>query len=67
LEKPWAFVDETMVLGEIGGNRPGARRRYRHFVEEGLLREIESPFEAVQWQTALGSETLPSKYGIVWF
>jgi chromosomal replication initiation ATPase DnaA len=25
-------------------------------VEEGLLREIKSPLEAVQWQTALGRE-----------
>jgi putative transposase len=57
LEKPWAFVEETMVLGELGGTRQGTRLRYRRFVEEGLLREIESPFEAVQWQTALGSET----------
>jgi chromosomal replication initiation ATPase DnaA len=30
-------------------------------VEEGLLREIESPFEAVQWQTALGSESFAQK------
>lgn len=57
LEKPWAFVEETMVLGELGGARQGTRLRYRHFVEEGLVREIENPFEAVQWQTALGSET----------
>jgi putative transposase len=32
--------------------------RYRRFVEEGLISEIANPFEAVQWQTALGSERL---------
>lgn len=58
LEKPWGFVEEAMVLGELGGGiGQKARLRYRRFVEEGLLREIENAFAAVQWQTALGSET----------
>ena len=30
---------------------------YRRYVEEGLLREIESPWELVRWQTVLGSES----------
>jgi REP-associated tyrosine transposase len=53
------FVSEELVLGELGGNSLKQQKlRYRRFVEEGLLREIENPFEAVQWQMVLGSESL---------
>ena len=60
LAKPFPFIEEEMVLGELGG-RGRERLRYRHFVEEGLLREIESPLEAVQWQLVLGSESFVQK------
>ncbi len=56
------FVSHDLVLGELGGR--GVRQRklgYRRFVEEGLLREIESPFLLVQWQMALGSESFVQK------
>lgn len=56
LEKPLGFIDEEMVLGELGGPRRGECLRYRKFVEEGLVREIINPFEAVQWQAILGDE-----------
>jgi hypothetical protein len=36
-------------------------RHYRRFVEEGLLREVDNPFEAVQWQAALEDECLVQK------
>ncbi len=52
--EPW--VSQERVLGEIGGAVKERRSRYRRFVEEGLLREIESPWEAVRWQIALGQE-----------
>lgn len=57
LGAPFSFVREEMVLGEMGGPRRGRALRYRRFVEEGLLREIASPLEAVQWQAVLGSES----------
>ena len=50
-----------MVLGELQASRGSERLRYRRFVEEGLVREIENPFEAVQWQTVLGSEGFVQK------
>ena len=50
-----------MVLGELRGPRRAERLRYRRFVEEGLLREIENPFEAVRWQAVLGDESLVQK------
>ena len=32
------------------------RLYYRRWVEEGLINEIENPFEAVKWQQVLGGE-----------
>jgi putative transposase len=55
------FVKEEMVLGELRGPRRAERLRYRRFVEEGLLREIQSPFEAVRWQAVLGDESFVRK------
>ena len=37
------------------------RLRFRRFVEEGLLREVANPFEAVQWQAVLGDESFVQK------
>ncbi len=56
LAKPTSWVKDELVLGELGGSRRGGALRYRRFVEEGLLREIENPLEAAQWQAVLGSE-----------
>ena len=53
------FVTEDLVLGEVGDgiNVHRCKVQYRHFVEEGLLREIENPFEQVRWQSVLGDES----------
>jgi putative transposase len=56
LARAESWVTQERVLGEIGGAAKERRLRYRRFVEEGLLREIENPLEAVRWQTALGRE-----------
>ncbi len=61
LSAPLPFVQEAMVLGELRGPGRAERLRYRRFVEEGLLREIENPFEAVRWQAVLGDESLVQK------
>jgi putative transposase len=62
LTKQNPSVSEELVLGEFGGRTiQQDKLRYRRFVEEGLLREIENPFEAVQWQIVLGSESLVRK------
>lgn len=57
LARPFGFVEESLVLGEFGGRKRRQRLDYRKFVEEGLIREIENPFEAVQWQAVLGGES----------
>jgi putative transposase len=56
LTKPDSWVNDERVLGEMGGPQRERRLRYRRFVEEGLLREIDNPLEAVQWQAVLGRE-----------
>jgi putative transposase len=61
LKKSYPFVEEKMVLGELGGAQKGERLRYRRFVEEGLVREVENPFEAVRWQAVLGNEIFVQK------
>jgi putative transposase len=61
LDEPWAFIEEELVWGELGGAKRGRKLRYRRFVEEGLVSEIENPFEAVRWQTILGSEDFGQK------
>ena len=58
LGKQARFVTEELVLGELEADRRrDGRMRYRRFVEEGLVREVENPAQAAQWQTVLGSET----------
>src|SRR3989441_6053130 len=58
LKKQFAFIEENRLLEQMGGGQKKNRRlAYRRYVEEGLLREIESPWEMIQWQTVLGSES----------
>src|SRR5467141_1983989 len=54
-----SFVEEELVLEESGArsNSQKCKVSYRRFVEEGLLREIENPFEQLRWQTVLGDES----------
>jgi len=56
LARPEPWMSQERVLGEMSGPRKGRRLRYRRLVEEGLVREIENPLEAVKWQAALGRE-----------
>lgn len=48
----WLTVD--FILGYFGGNNPGARNIYRHFVEDLLDKEYDSPLEQVIASTILG-------------
>ena len=61
LTKPFPFVGESMILDALNAPSNSSRVEYRRFVEEGLVREIENPFEAVKWQLALGDETFLRK------
>ena len=57
LKRSLAFVEEEMVLSELGGPNRGVRLRYRRFVEEGLTHDVQNPFKAVRWQAFLGDES----------
>ena len=61
LRTPYPFVAEQLVFDELGRPARGERLRYRRFVEEGLLREIENPWQALQWQAVLGDESFLRK------
>src|SRR5438105_12897053 len=61
LSRPFDFVEQRMVLDELRGPKGAERLRYRRFVEQGLVREIDNPFEAVQWQAVLGDESFVQK------
>jgi REP element-mobilizing transposase RayT len=56
LTKPFGFVDQKPVLNHFARTTQAAKICYRRFAEEGLVREIENPLAAVQWQIALGGE-----------
>jgi len=57
------FVTDELVLGELANGNADQKSKiqYRRFVEEGLLREIENPFEQVRWQSVLGDESFLRK------
>lgn len=55
------FIEESTILDGLTGRSEAGRKQYRRFVEEGLVREIENPFEAIKWQAALGRETFLRK------
>ena len=61
LGRQFPFVQEGAILESLGGPVRERHLGYRRFVEEGLVREIENPFEAVQWQVVLGNESFVQK------
>ncbi len=58
LEKMKWFLDSEPIRGvfESYTGRCWKALEYRRLVEEGLIGEIEDPFEAVKWQQVLGGE-----------
>jgi len=54
-------MEEDLVLGKLQTTRAKERKRYRRFVEERLLREVENPSELSNWQAVLGSKSFAPK------
>jgi len=50
------WFDPAELLSDWGTSRNTQRRRYAEYVEEGLLRELESPLARLDGQMILGSE-----------
>jgi len=42
------------VLEYTGGDNTYGRKRYREYVEEGLIRDVESPFKDMKGQVVIG-------------
>ena len=51
------FVNYNSVLEYFGGDNKKGRKDYRGFVEEGVIKEINSPFEDIKGQVALGESS----------
>ncbi len=51
------WLDMGRVLSEWSGTRREQMRRYRRYVEEGLLREVENPFLAAAEQSIVGTDS----------
>ncbi len=48
------FMHYNDVLDYTGGDNKHGRKSYRKFVEEGLLTDVESPFDGIKGHTVLG-------------
>jgi REP element-mobilizing transposase RayT len=51
-----AWIDYERVLEAFDGDTPQGRRRYREFIEEGLGRKLDSPFDRAMHSLVLGSD-----------
>jgi len=52
-----AWLDRSVLLSDWGASRRVQMRRYREFVEEGLLRDLDNPLARLEGQMILGTET----------
>jgi putative transposase len=50
------WFDPGPLLSDWGASRRVQMRRYREYVEEGLLRDLDSPLARLEGQTILGTE-----------
>jgi REP element-mobilizing transposase RayT len=48
------FMCYRDVLEYTGGDNKYGRKSYREFVEEGIIKDVESPFEGIKGQVVLG-------------
>ena len=68
LEKMESFLDSEAIQEafESFSGRPWKGWKYRRWVEEALIGEIDNPFEAVKWQQVLGGEGFVRKLKDYW-
>ena len=52
-----AWFDPTELLSDWGASRNTQMRRYRAYVEEGLLRDLDNPLARLDGQMILGTES----------
>jgi putative transposase len=51
-----SWFDSAELLSDWGSSRRAQIRRYGEYVEEGLLRDLDSPWARLEGQTILGTE-----------
>ena len=56
-----SFLDMEPVLATWGRNRVARMKNYREYVEEGLCKEIENPFDLAIRQMIIGSESFADR------
>ena len=57
IRKTPAWMDVEPVLSTWGKSKRAKMKNYREYVEAGLLRDIESPFEDIREQSIIGSDS----------
>ncbi len=61
LKEPDKFIDTTPVLSNWGTNNIAKMKNYRKYVEEGLYKDVENPFDLALRQQIIGSETFAER------
>jgi len=61
LKEPEDFLDIKPVLSTWGSNNIIRMKNYRAYVEEGLYKDIDNPFELAIRQQIIGSETFAER------
>ena len=61
LKEPEDFLDIKTVLSTWGSNNIIRMKNYRAYVEEGLYKDIDNPFELAIRQQIIGSETFAER------
>jgi putative transposase len=61
LEKSLKFLDINPVLSSWGKRKEDRMKSYREYVEDGLYKDIENPFELAIRQQVIGSESFAEK------
>ena len=61
LKNPEDFFNIKPVLNTWGSNNIARMKKYREYVEEGLYKDIDNPFELAIRQQIIGSETFAER------
>ena len=55
-EGRWGWLEREFILGQLSSNEREARRKYRLFVMDGVVKSLEDPLRKVVASTLLGTE-----------
>jgi putative transposase len=55
-DERWWWLEREFILGQLSSNEREARRKYRLFLMDGMVKSIEDPLRKVVASTLLGTE-----------